>query len=58
MYDRSFFQSKVGHAALACIAAMCAFVALSTQMQISPAHAAVATAGDAGVASIQMVELA
>lgn len=36
MYDRSFFQTKLGQAALASIAAMCAFVALTTQMQVSP----------------------
>lgn len=35
MYDRSFFQTKLGQAAIASIAAMCAFVALSTQMQVS-----------------------
>nr|WP_161593696.1 hypothetical protein [Parerythrobacter lutipelagi] len=41
MYDRSFFQTKLGQAALASIAAMCAFVALTTQMQVSPVvHAA------------------
>ena len=36
MYDRSFFQSKVGQAAIASVAAMVAFVALSTQMQMAP----------------------
>ena len=36
MYDRRFFQTKLGQAAIASIAAMCAFVALSTQMQFSP----------------------
>lgn len=40
MYDRRFFQTKLGQAALASIAAMVAFVALSTQMQASPAFAA------------------
>ncbi len=40
MYDRRFFQTKLGQAAIASIAAMCAFVALSTQMQVEPAFAA------------------
>ena len=40
MYDRRFFQTKLGQAALASIAAMVAFVALSTQMQATPAFAA------------------
>ncbi len=35
MYDRRFFQTKLGQAAIASVAAMCAFVALSTQMQVS-----------------------
>ena len=40
MYNRSFFQTKLGQAAMASIAAMAAFVALSTQMQAAPAIAA------------------
>lgn len=40
MYTRSFFRTKLGHAALASIAAMTAFVALSTQMHATPAYAA------------------
>ncbi|UIP06192.1 hypothetical protein LY632_10880 [Erythrobacter sp. SDW2] len=40
MYNRAFFRTKLGQAALASIAAMTAFVALSTQMQVSPAYAA------------------
>ncbi|MCP5396221.1 MAG: hypothetical protein H6918_05720 [Sphingomonadaceae bacterium] len=40
MYNRRFFQSRLGQAALASIAAMMAFVALSTQMQATPAFAA------------------
>ncbi|MEP3050930.1 MAG: hypothetical protein ABJP48_07480 [Erythrobacter sp.] len=40
MYNRSFFQSKLGQAAIASVAAMMAFVALSTQMQIAPTFAA------------------
>lgn len=44
MYNRSFFQTKVGQAASASILAMVAFVAMSGQMQMAPsfgsAHAA------------------
>ena len=40
MYDRRFFQTKLGQAALASVAAMAAFVALSSQMQAAPAFAA------------------
>ena len=58
MYDRSFFQSKVGKAALACIAAMCAFVAVSTQLQFDPVRASVPMALDNGIAAFQIVELA
>ncbi|WP_394729002.1 hypothetical protein [Altererythrobacter sp. GH1-8] len=39
MYDRSFFQTKLGHASLASISAMVLFVALATQMQAAPAFA-------------------
>lgn len=50
MYDRRFFQTRLGHAALASIAAMVAFVALSSQMHAAPAFAADTT--------LQQVELA
>lgn len=40
MYNRSFFQSKLGKAAIASIAAMTAFVALSSQMQVTSTMAA------------------
>ncbi|WP_202391194.1 hypothetical protein [Allopontixanthobacter sediminis] len=44
MYNRSFFQTKLGQAATASILAMVAFVAMSGQMQMAPsfgsAHAA------------------
>lgn len=36
MYNRSFFQSKLGQASLASIAAMMALIAVSTQMQADP----------------------
>ena len=54
MYDRRFFQSKLGQAALASIAAMCAFVVLSSQMQLSPAHAS----AHAEIVQFETVELA
>ena len=40
MYDRRFFQSKLGQASIASIAAMALFVALSSQIQATPAYAA------------------
>ena len=40
MYDRRFFQTKLGQAAIASIAAMCMFVALSSQINANPALAA------------------
>ncbi len=40
MYNRRFFQTKLGQAAAASILAMMAFVALSTQMQANTAFAA------------------
>lgn len=39
MYDRQFFQTKLGHASMASISAMVLFVALATQMQSAPAFA-------------------
>ncbi|HEX5645313.1 MAG TPA: hypothetical protein VFX62_07370 [Erythrobacter sp.] len=42
MYDRRFFQSKLGQASLASIAAMAAFVALSAQMHATPVAAVAA----------------
>jgi len=40
MYNRRFFQTKLGQAAAASIFAMAALVALTTQMQTNPAFAA------------------
>ena len=40
MYNRSFFRTRLGQAAMVSIVAMTAFVALSTQMQAQPAYAA------------------
>lgn len=39
MFDRSFFQTRLGQAAAASVAAMALFVALSTQMHAAPAFA-------------------
>jgi len=53
MYNRSFFQTKLGQAASASILAMVAFVAMSGQMQMAP------TFGSAQAATINCdVELA
>jgi hypothetical protein len=43
MYDRRFFQSRLGHAALASIAAMIAFAALSSQIAVTTPMPAVAS---------------
>lgn len=40
MFDRRFLRTKLGQAALASVATMAAFVALSSQIQASPAYAA------------------
>ena len=52
MFNREFIQSKLGKASVASIAAMTLFVALSTQMHIAPAVAAIP------VASGLLVEMA
>lgn len=39
MYDRRFFRTKLGQAALASIVAMAVFVATSSQMAANPALA-------------------
>ena len=40
MFDRRFLQTRLGQAATASVAAMALFVALSGQMQATPAMAA------------------
>ncbi len=40
MYDRGFFQTRLGQAATASMAAMAVFVATSSQMAANPAVAA------------------
>ncbi len=54
MYNRRFFQTKLGQAAAASMFAMLAFVAMSTQMHLNPAF------GSAHAATIngEAVELA
>ena len=44
MYDRQFWNSKLGQAAIASIMAMTAMVAISTQFQAAPSS--FATIGD------------
>lgn len=48
MYDRKFFASRVGQAALASIAAMMVFVVMSTQIAVTApmSHVAVAHAAE------------
>ena len=50
MFDRQFFASKLGQASIASVAAMLAFVSLSTQMQATPDMAR--------VVQVETVELA
>ena len=50
MFDRRFLQSRLGQAATASVAAMALFVALTSQIQATPAYAA--------DSPIRMVELA
>ena len=50
MYTRTFFQTKVGQAALASIVAMTAFVTISTQLQATPALAATPSYGQVEIA--------
>ncbi len=50
MYDRKFFSSRVGRAALASIGAMTAFVMLSTQIAVTTPMAQVAAAQTAELA--------
>ena len=40
MFDRRFMQTRLGQAAAASVAAMALFVALSSQIQATPAYAA------------------
>jgi hypothetical protein len=54
MYDRRFFQTKLGQAAAASMLAMVAFVAMSTQMQMAPVFGS----AHAGTISCETVELA
>lgn len=42
MYDRRFFATRIGQAAMASIAAMAMFVVISTQIAVSPPVAHVA----------------
>lgn len=50
MYDRTFFASRVGQAALASIAAMMVFVVMSTQIAVTAPMGQVAIAQTAELA--------
>jgi hypothetical protein len=50
MYDRKFFKSQLGQAALGSIAAMAVFVVLSTQIAVTAPMTQVATAQTAQLA--------
>ena len=50
MYNRKFFQTSLGQAALVSIAAMAAFVALSSQIVVSAPVAAIAVSATAELA--------
>ena len=50
MYDRKFFTTRLGQAALASMAAMAAFVMLSTQIAVTAPMAHVAVAQTAELA--------
>ena len=50
MYDRKFFATRLGQAALASIAAMAAFVVLSTQIAVTAPMTQVAVAQTAEMA--------
>ena len=43
MFNRSFFRSQLGQAAIASVAAMVTFVLLSSQIAVAPASPALAT---------------
>ncbi|MEE4289386.1 MAG: hypothetical protein V2J14_08450 [Erythrobacter sp.] len=36
MYDRQFWNSKLGQAAMASVLSMCAMIALTTQFHVAP----------------------
>ena len=50
MYDRKFFTTRLGQAALASIGAMAAFVMLSTQIAVTTPMVQIAAAHSAQVA--------
>ena len=56
MYDRNFFGSKLGKASLASVAAMCAMIALTSQMNLVAETASVAQ--PTGGVSYTLTELA
>lgn len=50
MYDRKFFTTRLGQAALASMSAMAAFVMLSTQIAVTAPMARIAGAQTAAIA--------
>ena len=50
MYDRRFFATRLGQAAMASVAAMAMFVMLSTQIAVTAPMAQVAVIHTAGLA--------
>ena len=50
MYDRRFFQTRLGQAALASVAAMATFVALSSQIAVTAPALPFALVGQAALA--------
>ena len=56
MYNRSFFQTKLGHASLASISAMVLFVALATQMQSAPEFALADSDPASGPVAVEMAQ--
>ncbi|MGB7407321.1 MAG: hypothetical protein WA908_02350 [Pontixanthobacter sp.] len=58
MFDRNFLSSKLGKASCACVTAMCLFVAISTQMNLTPASAYTASEAEGMIGIVHMVELA
>lgn len=58
MYDRRFFQTRLGKSALVSIAAMSAFVVITLPMQITPDQHAAPAHILPGQLSLATVELA
>ena len=53
MFDRNFFRSQLGQAAIASVAAMVVMIAFTTQMHAEPAFAA-PHAFDPGIHNVEL----